>query len=402
MSLPDIVIEISSAAGPPGPQGPPGTPGAGVNWQGVWVAQQYTASDGVQYNGSSYIANDATTASDVPGISAKWDLWVAKGEPGAQGPAGPQGLQGEQGEPGPQGPAGPQGLQGQQGEPGPQGPQGSKGDQGDQGPQGPQGLKGDQGDPGPQGPQGPQGLQGETGPQGQPGTGVNWAGVWQAQIYAANNGVSYNGSSYIANDATNAGDVPGVSTKWDLWVAKGEPGAQGPAGPQGLQGEQGEPGPQGPQGLKGDQGDQGLQGPQGLKGDQGDPGPQGPQGPQGLQGEPGAQGPQGPQGTAGIDADKIIAIENVTTSTYTLQAADAGKLKTISNATGCTVTVNANVHTALDVVSLEQTDTGQITISAGAGMTINAFGGLKSAGQYAGLQLVFKSATEATLYGGVS
>jgi hypothetical protein len=82
------------------------------------------------------------------------------------GPAGPQGIQGETG------PAGPTGPQGPQGETGPTGPQGVKGDTGDTGPQGPQGPagpKGDTGDTGPQGPQGTKGDTGDTGPQGPKG-----------------------------------------------------------------------------------------------------------------------------------------------------------------------------------------------------------------------------------------
>lgn len=120
----------------------------------------------------------------------------AEGQPGPQGPAGPQGEtgpqgpqgetgpQGIQGETGPQGPQGEQGQQGSQGETGatgatgPQGPQGEQGIQGEQGPQGPQGIQGEQGPQGETGATGPQGPQGETGatgpqgPKGDPGDGV--------------------------------------------------------------------------------------------------------------------------------------------------------------------------------------------------------------------------------------
>lgn len=110
----------------------------------------------------------------------------AEGQPGPQGPAGPQGEtgpQGPQGEPGPQGEQGVQGEQGPQGETGQQGPQGIQGETGATGPQGPQGETGAAGQQGPQGetgatgPQGPQGPQGETGatgpqgPKGDPGDG---------------------------------------------------------------------------------------------------------------------------------------------------------------------------------------------------------------------------------------
>jgi hypothetical protein len=92
---------------------------------------------------------------------------------------------------------------------------------------------------------------------------------------------------------------------------KGDTGATGAQGPQGLKGDTGATGatgPQGIQGLKGDTGATGAQGPQGdtgatgAKGDTGATGPQGPQGIQGLKGDTGATGATGPQGPAGTDA----------------------------------------------------------------------------------------------------
>lgn len=78
-----------------------------------------------------------------------------------------------------------------------------------------------------------------------------------------------------------------------LNVPKGDTGAQGEPGSQGIQGpkgDKGETGPQGPQGATG------ATGPQGPKGDTGDTGPQGEKG---EQGDPGAQGEQGPAGATG-------------------------------------------------------------------------------------------------------
>ena len=72
--------------------------------------------------------NQKTTKEYVDGEISKIEL--------TQGPAGPQGLQGEVG------PAGPQGPQGLQGEVGPAGPQGPQGLQGEVGPAGPKGEKG--------------------------------------------------------------------------------------------------------------------------------------------------------------------------------------------------------------------------------------------------------------------
>ncbi len=76
-------------------------------------------------------------------LSVPYSLFA---ESGNEGPAGPQGIQGETGAMGPQGlsgatgATGPQGSQGQSGATGPQGPQGQTGSTGATGPQGPAGL----------------------------------------------------------------------------------------------------------------------------------------------------------------------------------------------------------------------------------------------------------------------
>ncbi|HEY1419951.1 MAG TPA: hypothetical protein VGG90_04490 [Candidatus Dormibacteraeota bacterium] len=77
---------------------------------------------------------------------------------------------------------------------------------------------------------------------------------------------------------------------------KGDTGATGAQGPQGVKGDTGATGAQGAQGVKGDTGATGAQGPQGAKGDTGATGAQGPQG---VKGDTGAQGPAGPAGTGG-------------------------------------------------------------------------------------------------------
>jgi hypothetical protein len=130
--------------------------------------------------------------------------------------------------------------------------------QGPQGAQGEQGPKGDTGDTGPQGAQGLQGLQGLQGPQGipgLPGAGVAWQGEWSnATTYSQNDGVGYQGSSYISKQDGNVNHLPTDTAWWDLWVAKGDTGDQGPQGEPGIQGETGDTGDQGPQGIQGDPG----------------------------------------------------------------------------------------------------------------------------------------------------
>jgi hypothetical protein len=196
---------------------------------------------------------------------------------------------------GPQGPAGPTGPQGPQGTTGAVGPTGATGATGSQGATG---LQGAPGPLGPMGLTGAQGLQGVAGPQGAAGTGFNFRAAFDnTASYAANDVVSYNGSSYVAKNATNPGDpAPDSNPNWSLMAqqgAAGATGATGASGPIGLTGVTGAAGAQGPQGLTGATGPAGTQGPQGIPGLTGSTGAQGPQGVNG------AQGPQGPQGTAG-------------------------------------------------------------------------------------------------------
>jgi hypothetical protein len=251
------------------------------------------------------------------------------------GPQGPQG---------PAGPVGPQGPQGLAGAVGPTGPTGATGAQGATG------LQGAQGPLGPMGLTGAQGLQGVAGPQGAAGTGFNFRAAFDnTASYAANDVVSYNGSSYVAKVATNSGDpAPGSNSNWNLMSqqgasgsagATGPTGASGPTGAQGPPGVDGAPGPQGPQGTTGtgfnwrgafdcsasySAGDvisyQGsswitkipiggcvqppfspwdLLSQQGATGSQGPQGAAGPQGATGMTGPQGSQGPVGPQGPGG-------------------------------------------------------------------------------------------------------
>lgn len=110
---------------------------------------------------------------------------------------------------------------------------------GPQGPAGPTGAQGPAGNDGATGPQGPAGA------DGQPGTGVSWQGAWDSgTAYVADDGVSYQGSSYIAN-APSSNSTPGVGAEWDLWVSKGEQGDTGPAGAQGATGATGAAGADG-------------------------------------------------------------------------------------------------------------------------------------------------------------
>ncbi|GEM_PF-2625571 len=105
----------------------------------------------------------------------------------------------------------------------------------------------------------------------------------------------------ISVDGLEMGTSPLLSVPYALYAESGgEPGPQGPPGPEGPQGE---PGPEGPQGEPGPEGPTGPQGEQGPAGPQGEPGPEGPAGPQG---EPGPEGPQGEQGPEGASPFELV------------------------------------------------------------------------------------------------
>jgi len=182
---------------------------------------------------------------------------------------------------------------------GPAGPQGPPGPQGPAGPAGGIGVPGATGATGPAGPQGPAGPAGATGAAGTNGSGFNFRQAFDpAAVYAVNDVVTFNGSTYAAVIANGPGNVTpdisqcqlggpgsGVGPCWIVWAQAGTPGAAGPQGsmgPIGLTGAPGAQGPQGPQGAQGATGATGATGPAGLDGATGATGAAGPQGPPGI------------------------------------------------------------------------------------------------------------------------
>jgi hypothetical protein len=86
----------------------------------------------------------------------------------------------------------------------------------------------------------------------------------------------------------------------------------------------------------------------------------------------------GVQGAAGISDYSTIA-----GTTYTLTDADRSKILVFTNASPVTLTVPSGLATVFDVM-IVQSGAGQITVSAGAGVTINAaLSATKTAYQYA-------------------
>ncbi len=116
---------------------------------------------------------------------------------------------------------------------------------------------------------------------------------------------------------------------------------------------------------------------------QGPAGPAGPPGSAGPQGPAGAQGAQGPQGEAGpLAAD--VTNEDVSGTAYTVVAGDLGKVKRVTNASGCTVTLPNSLPQGFNVIFRQAIGAGQIAFAAAAGGGVSSYSGyVKSAGEKA-------------------
>ena len=91
-----------------------------------------------------------------------------------------------------------------------------------------------------------------------------------------------------------------------------------------------------------------------------------------------------------------LTVINQQAGAYTPALADRDKLVEVSSATGVTVTIPANSSVAYPVgtsIDILQTGAGQVTIAAGAGVTVNATPGLKLRTQWSSATL-FKRATD--------
>lgn len=99
-------------------------------------------------------------------------------------------------------------------------------------------------------------------------------------------------------------------------------------------------------------------------------------------------------------------INSQTGTTYTLVLADAGKTIDLNNASSITITVPPNSSVAYPVgtrIDLVQSGAGQVTVAAGAGVTINSKGAaLKLTGQWSGATLIQRSANTWVLVGDIA
>ena len=87
---------------------------------------------------------------------------------------------------------------------------------------------------------------------------------------------------------------------------------------------------------------------------------------------------------SGFDA----ALNNQTGTTYTLVAGDNGKVVTLNNGSAITVTIDTGLGDGFNCL-LVQKGSGQVTISAGTGVTVvNRSSETKTAGQYATVSVI--------------
>lgn len=102
-------------------------------------------------------------------------------------------------------------------------------------------------------------------------------------------------------------------------------------------------------------------------------------------------------------SQKAKTLNAQTGTTYTLVSTDCDKIITFNNASAITVTIPNSTLTAGCLVHWKQKGVGQITFTAGSGVTLDLFQGYtKSGGQNATGTLVFETSSLVTVGGQVS
>jgi len=108
----------------------------------------------------------------------------------------------------------------------------------------------------------------------------------------------------------------------------------------------------------------------------------------------------------GVNDLSAVQLNAQTGTSYTLVLADRSKVVTLTNASAITATVPPNSSVALAVgsqVLLYQGGAGQVTIAAGAGVTVRSQGTkLKIAGQYGVAGLIKIATDEWVAFGNLS
>ena len=104
--------------------------------------------------------------------------------------------------------------------------------------------------------------------------------------------------------------------------------------------------------------------------------------------------------------DTTLAFNAQTGTTYTLVIADLGKLVTLSNASGITLTVPPSVFATGNIINIQQLGAGQVTLAQGAGVTITSTGVTASAPklrkQYSAASIICTGSNAFTVIGDIS
>lgn len=85
--------------------------------------------------------------------------------------------------------------------------------------------------------------------------------------------------------------------------------------------------------------------------------------------------------------DTTLSFNAQTGTTYTLVAADLGKLVTLSNASGITLTIPPSVFVSGNQIHIQQLGAGQVTIAGGSGVTFTGTG-TKLRAQYSAATII--------------
>jgi hypothetical protein len=104
--------------------------------------------------------------------------------------------------------------------------------------------------------------------------------------------------------------------------------------------------------------------------------------------------------------DTTLSFNAQTGTTYTLVAADLGKLVTTSNASAVTVTIPPSVFAAGNIINLQSIGVGLTSLAQGAGVTITSTGATASAptlrARYSACTIICTASNIFTVVGDIS
>jgi hypothetical protein len=107
-----------------------------------------------------------------------------------------------------------------------------------------------------------------------------------------------------------------------------------------------------------------------------------------------------------VPATANIAFNAQTGTSYTLQASDASKLVTTSNASPVTVTIPPSVFSAGQIVNVQSIGVGLTTFAAGAGVSITSTGAASAApilrARYSAASVICTASNTFTVIGDIS